>query len=245
MIDLGTIAQFTAAVFFLVIGIRLLRLSLRTGEIPERLLGTYFVFAGLAYGVWQLQTYLEQAWTGDPIDLLAWSLYAVGVIPFLHFSRVVFRPDSAWATWLVRLTTVSLVTGLTMWMVQAREYYVLDNPWYWAVWLGYSIPCAWFAIEAFLCHASAKRRVRVGLCDHVIANRYLLFGLFGVFEMLSCIVDVLSTSEAESAIVVTGFAIALGLFEILGIAILILAFFPPTSYQHWLESSTGAESMKG
>jgi len=242
LIDTAIIVQLVAAAFFIVVGIRLTMLGRRTGQTPEKLLAAYFIFQGLAYTLWQTPMYFELALTGNPLDLASWTLYCVGVIPFVLFCGLVFRPGVAWATWLVRFCIVSLVAGMTMWLVQGVDYYVLSNPWYWAVWLGYSIPCVWFATEAFLCYASAKRRVRVGLCDHVVANRYLLFGLFGVFEILSCIVDLLSTTEAESAIVVPGLATALGLLEILGVAALLLAFFPPAFYQRWLESYATANA---
>ena len=49
-------------------------LSWRTGETPEKLLGAYFVFTGLAYVLWQLPLYFEQAMTGNPIDLVSWAL---------------------------------------------------------------------------------------------------------------------------------------------------------------------------
>ena len=245
MIDSALIVQLVAAVFFLVVGIRLIMLSWRTGETPEKLLGAYFVFTGLAYVLWQLPLYFEQAMTGNPIDLVSWALYCVGVIPFVLFARLVFRPEIAWATGLVRFCIVALVAGMTAWIVQGEEYYVFQNPWYWAVWLGYSIPCLWFAIEAFLCHASAKRRVRIGLCDHVVANRYLLFALFGVFQTSACFNDLATTPMETSLAFQRTMASVTGAIEMCGIVTLFLAFFPPVFYQRWLESATVPESIEG
>ncbi len=43
------IAETIAGVVFLVIGVRLLKLSMKTGEKPERLLGVTFLLWGLCY----------------------------------------------------------------------------------------------------------------------------------------------------------------------------------------------------
>jgi len=98
------------------------------------------------------------------------------VIPFLLFVQQVFRSEESWARGLVGFCAITLIAGLTMCIVQADGYYRVENPWFWSLWLGYTIPCVWMSIEAFLGYSKANRRVRIGLCDRLVANRYLLFG---------------------------------------------------------------------
>lgn len=55
MVEEGASAsQLFAAVFFMLAGARRLRLSQRTGEAPERLLGLYFALTGVLYLGWVL-----------------------------------------------------------------------------------------------------------------------------------------------------------------------------------------------
>ena len=235
MTDGAYVTQLLAAVFFLVVGVRLLRLSRRTGEAPEKLLGIYFFLAGWGYVGWLLPTIFHLEAMVDPIDLSAWALYSIGVIPFMLFARLVFRPDAAWANWMVRACTLLLIAGMAMWIVQGHDYYVIDSPWYWCVWLGYASPCIWVTIEAFVCYAGANRRVRVGLCDPIVANRYLLFGWFGVFQTFACITDILVTLDYTANQTLSGGLDGLlGAMEMAGIVMLSLAFFPPAFYQRWI-----------
>lgn len=48
----------------------------------------------------------------------------------------------------------------------------------------------WLSIEAFLAYGSANRRARVGLCERVVAHRYLLVAVFGIFQTFACITDI-------------------------------------------------------
>ena len=235
MTDDAYIAQLLAAAFFLIVGIRLLRLSRRTGETPEKLLGVYFTFTGLSYVGWVVPTIFHIEGMQDQIDLVAWSLYSIGVVPFMLFTRMVFRPDAAWANWMVGSCTLLLFAGLTMWIVQAHDYEVVDSPWYWCEWLGYTVPCLWVSIEAFLSYSRANRRVRVGLCDRVVANRFLLFGFFGVLQTFACVTDVFLTMEYETTRVISaGIDLLLGSLEMAGTVMLFLVFFPPAFYRRWI-----------
>jgi hypothetical protein len=239
------LVQIIAAVFFLIVGIRLLRLSRRTGEAPEKLLGIYFVLGGLAYGVWQLPEILSNEAIMNPTDLTAWAIYSAGVVPFMLFTRLAFRPTSAWANWLVVSCTLSLFIGTGAWMIQGYGVYAVGSPLYWANWMGYTVPCIWLSVEAFLAYGSASRRVRVKLCDRVVANRYLLFGCFGIFQTLACITDpFMLFQEGVGVATSAGFDGLLGAFEMAAIAMLFFAFFPPAFYERWL-SAPAAQSVDG
>ena len=243
MTDGAYITQLLSAVFFLIVGIRLLRLSRRTGETPENLLGIYFFATGLSYLGWLLPTIFHLEAMAAQFDLAAWSLYSVGVVPFMLFIRMAFRPNAAWANWMVYSCTLLLLTVLASWIIQGYVYYALDSPRYWCHWLGYTIPCLWLSVEAFLSHTRANRRTRIGLCDRVVANRYLLFGCFGVFQTFACITDVVSEMESETSRAISVLAdTLLGAFEMAGIVMLFLAFFPPAFYQRWIQSAAAGKA---
>jgi hypothetical protein len=249
MLGSAFLTQSLAAIFFIAVGIRLFLLGRRTGEAPEKLLGLYFFATGWSYVGWLLPTVHQfEGGAADITDLTTWTLYSVGVIPFIFFTRLAFRPNAIWAKLFMVALSLMLLGSVSMWIVQGTGYYTLDSPWVWSHWLGYTIPCVWLSIEALLAYASANRRTRIGLCDRVVANRYLLFGLFGVFQAFACITDIYVLQTSVTAhIVDEGLDLLLGAFEIAGTAMLFLAFFPPAFYRRWISgSATGAaETVDG
>ena len=84
-------------------------------------------------------------------------------------------------------------------------------------------------------HRLALRRVRLGLSDAVVANRFLLWGWVGVFAIVtvapSVVVglaggDVAANVPARLANVLGGSACAVAMQ---------LAFLPPARYRAWIE----------
>jgi hypothetical protein len=184
------IFQLIAGLLFLAAGVHLLRLSRRTRETPERLLGIYFLASGLSLLGWLIPEIFHLESMANRInfvlwfDLIPWALYDVGMIAFLLFARMTFRPNAAWSKWIVTTCILLLFLSLTMWSIQDVENYSIENPWFWCQWAGYTLPQLWITIEAFLNYSGACRRARIGLCDLVVVNRYLLFGCYGVISIL-------------------------------------------------------------
>ncbi|MBW1843367.1 MAG: hypothetical protein JRE38_07210 [Deltaproteobacteria bacterium] len=235
MEETAYIISMAAGAFYLIVACRLLQLSRKTGEHPELLLGIYFATTGQWYlfynapyffGLEGLPRLFEQG--------VEW-VYAVGVIPYLLFIRSAFRPGSTWATALVTLATLCLLAGAFISSIWGEFSNSIDDPGYMIEWIGYTIPCFWMCCEGFASHAAARKRVRMGLCDTIVANRYLLFGWFGVCQTAACAADLLwahgnSTGAASTAL-------ANGLLsgtEIASVAVLWLAFFPPSFYANWI-----------
>ena len=69
-------------------------------------------------------------------------------------------------------------------------------------------------------------------------NRYLLLALFGGFQVLACLSDILLAIDFAEKQAASGSAdLLLGAFELAGIAALWLAFFPPAIYRNWVIGS--------
>jgi hypothetical protein len=113
----------------------------------------------------------------------------------------------------------------------------LDDPAFLIEWIGYTVPCIWMCCEGALSNAAARRRVRIGLCDPIIANRYLLFACFGFCQTAACASELSwaygNSTGGTTASISEGL---LGVTEIASIAVLWLAFFPPLVYRRWIES---------
>jgi hypothetical protein len=82
------------------------------------------------------------------------------------------------------------------------------------------------------------------LCDPVVANRYLLFGFFGVSQTFACITDVYLTPDYT---INRGVDLLLGSLEVIGALIIFLVFFPPAFYQRWVSPSAAgaAKTVEG
>jgi hypothetical protein len=136
---------------------------------------------------------------------------------------------------------IALALSATVLTLNGDRYPALDNPFYWIQWLGYTVPCAWVTLEAALCRRIAVRRAKIGLGDPIITNRYLLLALFGGFQVLACMSDILLGSELAANHGASGAAdMLLGGCELAGIAAMWLAFFPPAAYLEWVVGSKQA-----
>ena len=174
------IGELATAFFYLAVGLQLTRLASRTRETPERLLGLLFLVTGTSYLVYSFP--IPALWT--PLAFAGRVIYLPAPVIVALFTRRVFRPDDAWAAWLVRGTAVLLVVGVTGSVVSGDlEGFSISNPWFWPEWLGYTLPFGWAAGEALHQYAQARRRLKLGLCDPLVCNRFLLWGLFGVMQV--------------------------------------------------------------
>jgi hypothetical protein len=229
------ITSIIAGAFFLIASLRLIRLSRRTRERPELLLGSYFAFSGLYYLIYNLPSLFGFDFWQPPIDVGIEWIYSLGVFPFLFFIRSVFRPDGAWAGWLVGVCSVFLLAGMAGAAVTGRTDPALDNPWFLIEWVGYTTPCVWLCWEAMLVRRGAQKRARIGLCPPIVANRYLLLALFGGLQVLACLVDLYWGYDKKASETISLVSDALlGGSEIASVAVLWLAFFPPPFYTDWI-----------
>ncbi len=233
------ITALIASGFYLVASLRLIRLSRRTRERPELLLGLYFGFSGLYYLGNNFPSLIGfEAWPPRISLAIDW-IYSIGVLPYLLFIRRVFRPNDGWARIAVRICSAILLLGTAMGaLVNGRVEFTFDNPWFLVQWLGYTAPCGWVGCEAMLCWQSARKRARIGLCPPVVANRYLLLALFGGFQVLACLADLYVAHDLGSNQTIAMITDAmLGGAEIASVAVLWLAFFPPPFYADWITRS--------
>ena len=239
MEETAYIISMAAGAFYLIAACRLLQLSRKNGEHPELLLGIYLATTGQWYLLYNAP-YLFGLAAPPPLfeQGVEW-VYAVGVIPYLLFIRSAFRPGTSWATALVILGTLCLLAGAIILSLVSGFSNSLDDPGYLIEWIGYTIPCIWICCEGFASHAAAQKRVRMGLCDAIVANRYLLFAYFGFFQTAACAADLLwahgNSTGAASTALATGL---LSVTEIASVAALWLAFFPPSFFANWIARRT-------
>jgi len=244
---------------YLYVGLRLYGLSRRTGQLPELLIAATFLFWALSYPCYDIPYALLRVDELVPafcsyaslitlaLGNLAFAFFIRSVfrpdsrnLAFAFFIRSVFRPDSRWAAWLVAAIVVSLVAGVagSGWVGDWEGINPLANPWYWLEYFGSFAPTIWLGAEGFAQYFRARRRLKLGLCEPMACNRFLLWGIAGA---LWVILEVVLTAN-DLANALTGqwsplldFGVAL--FEVVPVAVIWFAFFPPEFYCRWVESS--------
>jgi hypothetical protein len=162
----------------LVIAAQLLAIARRTRKLPELLLGLAFVFMLLGNVVIVLT--LETGMVADGLQARTIELgevsLDVGFIAAAAFVVVVFRRGSTWGKTLAWVLCVALVAA------QFTSWIMLDE-WgrYTALYyIKFGIRgCIylWTAIEAFAYYRLMTRRVRHGLSEPIVANRFLIWGV--------------------------------------------------------------------
>jgi hypothetical protein len=193
------ITSIIAGSFYLIAGLRLLRLHRRTRERPELLFALYFGFSGAYYLSYNLPNFVGLDPWSPAAEWIIECIYVLGVFPYLFFLRTVFRPDAVWAGVLVGFCSVLLLAGTALGALDGAATYSFDNPWFLIQWVGYTVPCAWMCWEALIFQRGANKRTRIGLCPPTVANRYLLMALFGGFQVVACLADLSIAEEISEA----------------------------------------------
>jgi hypothetical protein len=244
LLGLSTIASLTVS---LVLCVRLLRLWGRSRQLPELIFGAAFLTAGV------LGYIATIVGTGPPglspdlaskITVVGIGLISVGVSLNYLFVWKVFRPDSVWAQALFWVATgVLAMTVIPLSGYGARSAATQLNP---LIVLGDATRMgagAWGAFESLRYYISMRRRVRIGLAEPAVTNRFLLWGIAvlttsGIFFATSAPVR-LHFEPQEGGL--TPELLIIVSVSTLGVAIVQwLAFLPPAFYLRWIEGRVSA-----
>jgi hypothetical protein len=194
---------------YLFVGVRLYLLSRRTRQTPEFLIAACFLLWVLSYAIWD--------------------------IPYAFVRADALVP----AFCLVAAIIVSLVMGVvgSAWAGDWEGVNPLSNPWYWLDGFGALAPATWLGAEGFNHYFKARRRLKLGFCEPMDCNRFLLWAMAGTlwvvlegFFIASDIVYSLTGQWSELLI----FYVAM--FEVVPVAIIWFIFFPPEFFCRWVES---------
>lgn len=236
--------------FCLVICVRLLRMSMRTGGRPERLLGLSLgMTGGVGYGL-LIAVSLARRGSEDESSLLtALALFGkavhdIGVVMMLAFILSVFRPSERWARVLAAAMTVTLAVGYVG-NALTGGYSTPQTLGFW-YWVGFSVIGTypiWAASEAFRYHQLMRKRQALGLADPVVVNRFLMWGVassFAVAAIWTVSLPALIGLPLEAQLRWSPFVLSLtGIWGICTIASYWLTFFPPRWYLARIAPSAG------
>jgi hypothetical protein len=241
------IMQLLAGVFFLVVSVPLLHLAMRTRQRPEMLLGTAFLLFGIGYLFFQIPYIPGNEGLIEPFSLVARIVIAVGISVFAIFTQLVFRKNDAWAWWLARGCIAFMFLGIAISCLEGDlEGYMFLSGWgVWITWLAEVTPIAWVAWEGLRQHANAARRLEFGLSDRMVANRFLLWGFFGIAQLSAMLIEIPMNIgyELHGAVAPWTDAVA-GLSEYASIGLVWLTFFPPKLYRNWIAPRAGEAAQE-
>ena len=227
------------------VGLRLLALHRRSGGTPELLLGLMLLLSvGVGY---PLLIAASRAGEDSVRPLFVVSTVAVnaGFVLLFTLTWRVFQPDTSWARALAGAGALALAVnaGLRCWdAVSAAEVRIASEAVAESLLQTTPVMVAylWTAWEALRYHGLMRRRLRIGLADPAVCDRFLLWGLTALFAAggvllntvaLALRVDVLETPWVLLASSCTGLAQAV---------LLVLAFAPPSSYLAWVRARARA-----
>jgi len=221
-----------------VVGFRLLALSRRTGELPERLLGlgllSMAVIGGPVAGTGRAPGIVATP-IGNALFAVGIAFVQIGMACFLAFTWRVFRAGSTWAMGFVMLGCGALGVewqGLVSASVGAdmEEIFQHTRGWAIAVVATLATVSIWACLEAWSYHRKLVRRLALGMADPAIANRIWLWAVAGggvaaiSLAMIPSMVAGVPPLHhpAALALIATAAFVASGCWW--------LAFFPPARY---------------
>lgn len=211
-----------------VVGLRLMMLSRRTGLLPERMIGiSFFLAGGLGTALLVASSFAGGGrWFVATASVLMINL---GVTALGLFTWRVFRPTLLGATLVatcVALLFLSMIvdrfSGEYLGATRTTFSIVTD-------YAGRVLLYAWATWESFRHYALARRRVRIGLTEPLIANRFLLWGI-GTSAALGIWLHAFWSAIARRPDLTESYLVIAALGTICALAIW-LAFFPPRAYR--------------
>jgi hypothetical protein len=163
------------------LGVRLLRLSRRTREIPELAMGLAFLLCGgvgygqiiAAHGFWETRPHLT------PVLLASGYLMVdLGAICLLLFTWWVFRRGRRLGRLLLAALTATILTAFVgQALVEGFAEPRMTGGFAWVGIVGLGGSFVWPAAESLRYWAMLRRRERIGLADPALAHTFFWWGV--------------------------------------------------------------------
>lgn len=240
----------TGALYLLIVvivGSRLLMLARRTKQLPELLLGSALLIGGVLGGPLEaastsLRTEIGSALAGKL--LLAGKLAGIAALTcHAAFMRLVFRPRERWA-WLLVAAMILCPVGALFGYAAHGAFGGSEIPlnWFWLDLSARITGSTWLAAEGAIYYGMMKRRLRLGLAEPLVTNRFLLWTMAGgssIVMMLTSVPPMFLDPVADANLL----TLDLFVFSIAGVAVsalYFLTFLPPEGFRRWIVSTSDA-----
>lgn len=249
----------------LVVSVRLLRRWSAGSGVPERSLGIYFLASAFLGALPQIIAYgsladdslnLSEGWVRVLLGMAIFGM-AVGAGGVYLFTWKTFRSDEPWAGILVGAGFGALFLGYVLEAVhEGFALVILPGLGHWLGWAGRTFAMLWVSVESFRYYLLLRRRLRLGLADPVVVNRFLLWAIWAGAVFLNLASDLAArlayvrlagTSVGEVVPEVAAPLVMITIFVtmILGAisaVTLFLTFFATERYRSWVAARSPAHS---
>ena len=207
------------------------------GIVFSLMLGLAFLFNGISYGFSEVPFVFGAEGLLDEMSFIG-RIWASGcVIAIASFTYRVFRPAAKWARWFVRLDAalIGLALGVSAFEGDWSGLAPLTCKGYWIEWVASIVPFIWLAVEALGLYFASRERVRLGLIDPLVCNRYFLVGLYGALASISYFVlAFMYIGYERHGTWSASLDVALGTVEIVSVIALWISFRAPHFYRRWV-----------
>jgi hypothetical protein len=182
--------------------------------------------------------------------LLAFAVLAmaIGAGAIYVFTWKTFQPERLWARAIVVAGCACLAIGYAIEAIfEGFAPVVFAGPGHWIGWFGRSAAMFGVAWESFRYWLQLRRRLRLGLADPVVTDRFLLWSIWAACATLNFVADLASRSlywlffgtvepvaEHLARLVVPTITVTMALGVISAVT-LFLTFFPTPAYRRWVE----------
>jgi hypothetical protein len=225
----------------ILVGVRLLRMAVRSKRLPEAALGTtLFCFAALSQPAAILAEVARQqgaAGASGIAGIVSWFGTFAALAGLAVFTWQTFRRAERWAAALCfasigvdAIAIGGLIRNIHLGILEPAA----NGPGIALSCVVFAVIFGWGAVEGLMAWSAARKRERLGLADSVVTNRFWLWSvssLGGLVADLILIPLVLSgadlTKDAAPQLAVAGSAL-------LNAVCWFLAFAPPPVYRRWL-----------
>lgn len=228
-------------VISLVVAFRLIRLRIQGGGTPELLLGAMlFLTVGIGYPALIAADRAPQAFT-RPLFVVSNFGTNAGFALLFVFTWRVFRAREIWARALagagVTLLMLNLVLRVHDALTQAQlrvgseavaQSLLQAGP--------VCVAYLWTAWESFHYYARMQRRVRLGLADPAVCNRFLLWGSMAVAVFVGVGLNTVAIALHVNILASPWVLFASSCTGLTQAILLFLAFLPPRAYLAWVRS---------
>jgi len=161
----------------------------------------------------------------------------IGAAAQYLFVWYVFRRQARWARPLVYAAIALLATAyaadiLDNGLVNRRD----GSAWFWGGMVLRLFVMAWSSVESLLYWSRMRRRLRLGLADPVVTNRFLLWGVGSAAAFLGSALGLVALAlTGISSSRIPSLNLIVSMHGLVAVITMWLAFQPPARYVRWLE----------
>ncbi|MEM6531021.1 MAG: hypothetical protein AAF654_00290 [Myxococcota bacterium] len=225
--SLFAVLVLAAVLMELLIGIRLVALSLRTGGLPERLWGVAWILDATSQGGAELTRLVVDTPAFVPLNAFTAALGSGAIVSLLAGIWLVFRAEVHWMRWFVAALAFALGAVFVALLFQGQVAKFPGQPAPAMTWVNRVTAAGlllYGGVETTLAYRASERRLRLGLSTRLESTRFLLWGIaaFCLFAFLALLMARDLLGVPSTVVRLAQPALALG-----SVLSMWLTFFPP------------------